>query len=333
VGTASEDPAAPSPVATAEKGAEEQKARIMAMAAAVNASSGNSLLADLARERMARTGGRPRAVPARAAVREMVVYSQNMWFREDVALTARMDCVGKFIAERRPDVVCLQEVTPNIHTLLRSQPWWGEYAASREWPPLLSYYVLLLCRRSVPMAGGFSSRPFENSSQGREIVRATLDVGGGDRLTVSTSHLESFTGRDSNGAAERVQQLAWSLEELERDGGRGDLLLAGDLNWSDKEEGKMRLRDGWVDAWTELKPGDPGYTYDAKENPMLLGGLRKRFDRLLFRGGCFRVAGAELVLKGAIPGVTMLKKLKKGDTRFPVLPSDHFGLVVTLVRD
>ena len=32
---------------------------------------------------------------------------------------------------------------------------------------------------------------------------------------------------------------------------------------------ELHLPAGWVDAWDALHPGDPGYTYDPKSNPML----------------------------------------------------------------
>jgi hypothetical protein len=41
------------------------------------------------------------------------------------------------------------------------------------------------------------------------------------------------------------------------------------MNWTDNRDGAPPLPPGWCDAWQQLHPADPGYTYDARSNPML----------------------------------------------------------------
>ena len=89
------------------------------------------------------------------------------------------------------------------------------------------------------------------------------------------------------------------------------------------------------DAWPELHTGDPGLTYDVKANPMLnpRSRLRRRLDRLFFKLRDYRPAAAELVGTRPIPGVTHTETDSRGrEAPRPVLPSDHFGLLVTLQR-
>ena len=38
----------------------------------------------------------------------------------------------------------------------------------------------------------------------------------------------------------------------------------------------------WRDVWLDRCPEEDGYTYDSKDNPMLRGNLRRRFDRCLY---------------------------------------------------
>lgn len=45
--------------------------------------------------------------------------------------------------------------------------------------------------------------------------------------------------------------------------------LAGDMNWTDSRDGTPPLPPGWRDCWQALHPGDPGFTYDSHNNPML----------------------------------------------------------------
>lgn len=55
---------------------------------------------------------------------------------------------------------------------------------------------------------------------------------------------------------------------------------AGDMNWEDKRDGAPPLPSGWCDVWQLLQPGQPGFTYDSKQNPMLAyKGPGLRLDR------------------------------------------------------
>lgn len=125
------------------------------------------------------------------------------------------------------------------------------------------------------------------------------------------------------------------------------------------------LQEGWVDAWLgtrqqvnkggkkkkcELDEG--GYTYDSKLNPMLRGNLRRRFDRCLIRfrnNNCLGrqsnddkesiggILSAHLFGTEPLEGLKWNKEVPKWNGRgaaettvLPVMPSDHFGLHVTL---
>lgn len=84
-----------------------------------------------------------------------------------------------------------------------------------------------------------------------------------------------------------------------------------------------------VDAWKELKPKDPGLTYDGKNNPMLgpYNRLRIRLDRVFCKVCSYKLSAIKMVGMQPVPGVTHTKHYKKGPTTMPVLPSDHFGIL------
>ena len=108
------------------------------------------------------------------------------------------------------------------------------------------------------------------------------------------------------------------------------------MNWDDKGDGPFPLLDGWVDPWDELKPGEDGWTYDTKANPMLSGNrkLQKRMDRFVCKLPDFKIDSIEMIGKEAIPGISYMKEKKVGknvrELELPVLPSDHFGLVLSI---
>ena len=72
------------------------------------------------------------------------------------------------------------------------------------------------------------------------------------------------------------------------------LVHTGDMNWTDSRDGSVPLLPGWQDAWVTTHPGDPGYTYDTKANPMLVGRWPgSRLDRWVVTGGDGAVAGTQ----------------------------------------
>ena len=140
-------------------------------------------------------------------------------------------------------------------------------------------------------------------------------------------------------------------------------MISGDLNWDDervKSEGANKMLTNvltnktWRDAWFDVrdrkrravadrngkvkKKDEPTcYTYDGKDSPMLGGNLRRRFDRILLRqktGLEVDVDDLELIGKDPIEGLQWTKESSWNGrvTRkvVPVLPSDHFGLVVSM---
>lgn len=76
-----------------------------------------------------------------------------------------------------------------------------------------------------------------------------------------------------------------------------------------------------------------GFTYDSKANLMLTGSrLQKRLDRIFCKLRDFEALTIEMVGTAPIPDLTYLKEKKvKGQVqmlKLPVLPSDHFGLLL-----
>lgn len=62
--------------------------------------------------------------------------------------------------------------------------------------------------------------------------------------------------------------MGFSLAQLQK-APYGNVLFAGDMNWTDSRDGAPPLPAGWCDVWQKLHPGDDGFTYDSKNNPML----------------------------------------------------------------
>lgn len=97
-------------------------------------------------------------------------------------------------------------------------------------------------------------------------------------------------------------------------------------NWS-PDDGVPPLPGGWCDAFVHLHGASgeqEGLTYDARANPMLKKGnrLRRRLDRIFCKLRRWQLEGLEMVGRQALPGLQWEGR--------PVLPSDHFGLLLRL---
>jgi tyrosyl-DNA phosphodiesterase 2 len=101
-------------------------------------------------------------------------------------------------------------------------------------------------------------------------------------------------------------------------------VLVGDMNFSDDAPAETACMQGWHDAWPELHPGDPGFTVDSHINALRFMSkrkhVRKRIDRVFWRGDDWRVASIERLGTEPLEGDPL------------TFVSDHFGLVVELVR-
>ncbi len=182
--------------------------------------------------------------------------------------------------------------------------------------------------------------PYRNSIQGRGFLFVRTST-----LLFATTHLESWCGPQLTGSKEREIQIVevadFCREQLELGKGLELAIIAGDLNWDDERKRKSSeapnrnllsiLPEGWQDAGT---PFD--FTYDAKENPMLNGNLRRRFDRCIYmthpngaRGQIYKSRGLEKIGKESIPNLVWNKKNTYNNTikKMAVTPSDHFGIV------
>ena len=285
--------------------------------------------------------------PIKEPLSQVRLLTYNVWFAEDVALVDRIDGLTDIVMREDPHVICLQEVTHNILMLLHAQPWFEDYKGSP--PPQQQYYTIIMFKRSMNKPDGstrVSRRDFMTSEMGRYAVGfCGMNCGDGKELTVFTSHLESFISKERTSSDERVRQMKDALRVIDavterraneypgtatRNG-----IFMGDTNWDETTDGDVPLPEGWRDAWLTHGDGTEGYTYDLRKNPMMSGWLQKRLDRVLYRLSDFEVTGIKMVGTEPIKRkdgsvVTYVNEYRGRRETKPVLPSDHFGLMVTL---
>ncbi len=301
----------------------------------------NDSVGDPALKRIAQS---PNSRTQPSILTEISVATYNIWFGTTGHEDRRMEAILDALSPHEPNLIGFQEVTTslaqtlcplleslNYHTILQ---------------PFMSYGCAVACKVDKVVQSGF--HPFSNSEMDRGIVWALVHMNGREIL-FTTAHLESYFDASCTGGPEREVQLLEMTEFCERCLRERPTvafaIITGDLNWDDERargDGHNRkllsLVDStkWFDAYRQVEPQSPGFTYDPKENPMLGGGnIRRRFDRILVHprdGDNVGVTSVNIVGKEALPGLTYTIPPTRYDgpkTRL-VAPSDHFGLVSAL---
>jgi endonuclease/exonuclease/phosphatase family metal-dependent hydrolase len=230
----------------------------------------------------------------------------NAWFGGHM-FDERSDALLAELQRRRPDVIALQEVTAALLRSLLGEPWIrAAYHASQ--CEILSYDVVILSRLPVRRFAEIEL-PTE---MGRRLLVAELACG----LAVATTHLESSQTEAGVRAAQlRVLQPVLAAHYP-------DIVLVGDMNFRpDDPLENAALDPSFVDTWSALHPGDPGYTVDTEVNTMRLqvrsNPTRKRIDRIFLRSTHWQADSIELTgTRPIAPDGTFI--------------SDHFGLDTVL---
>lgn len=236
----------------------------------------------------------------------------------------------ELIRETDADVVALQEVRPWSLELLWKEPWVRERyeGTTAAGEPFVARGLYILSKLPIEDVA-WKLLP---SRQFRMVLVARLRVDGRS-LAVGNVHLDS----PLQSSRTRAKQLAVVFPMLE---GAADAVLLGDFNFGDGEEPETaRLDERYADVWLALRPGERGFTWNVEKSPMARAGsfrgeASRRLDRILLRSSHWRpksvrIVGDEPVTIDARRSGRQAERTVQGE----VFPSDHFGLVGTLVCD
>ncbi|KAK9810043.1 hypothetical protein WJX72_003887 [[Myrmecia] bisecta] len=266
----------------------------------------------------------------------------NVWSKHDVQVVHRINAIGDVIAEQGyPDFLCFQEMTPLIYMLMSQADWWGQYAASPlPDPEEFGYFTSLLYRTATVMPTDLvHHKVFPTTEMQRNVQMLGVMVGG-TAVRIANSHLTSPNPRGDKHSWQRRQECKQGFRWLGACEGfkwlqaceERNILWAGDMNWL-QQDGQVPLPNAWCDPWMVLRPTEAGFTYDGRDNPMLgNNSYRSRLDRIFCKLKDWRPASIQRVGMTALPGVAYEKPTCNGPVTLPVLPSDHFGVLVRLAR-
>lgn len=264
-------------------------------------------------------GARPNASPVASRASgptRLRVLTYNV-LADPVGVELRIPRLLAIMREADADLLALQEVAPWFVEILAREGWLDAYQAARiDGQIALPNGQMILSR--YPIASSRARRLV--GRQGRTVLISTIELGPDERFVLATTHMESFL----EDGPTRAAQLDAIFAELA--GEAAPTLFAGDLNFGEGEQpDTAHLDPAFVDLWTQLRPGEPGFTWDIERSPMAAAGSfvgepSRRLDRVLLRATSWVGESIEILGDRSVAGDPGL------------FPSDHFGLVATLGR-
>ncbi len=217
------------------------------------------------------------------------VLTYNVYGYEKIS-ESRVRSIMRTFIRSRADVIALQEVRPWLLKRMRGlAPLAGYHWSWKEKSGFSPGKVLLLSRHRLENVE-YHRLP---SPEDRYVCVADIRVKG-RRVTVAALHLTS----PMNFEKKRIEQLQVVQKKL---AGRGPAVILGDFNFGEgSPEAGWIAGQGMKDLWKELKPGEPGYTWNMEENELsrknaFVGEESRRLDRIYYDPAAFRPLSVELI--------------------------------------
>ena len=251
------------------------------------------------------------------------VLTYNIWFdpsdRKD-----RTESLCATIADSDPDVICLQEVIPEVYSDLKSILTTYKYS----FPETIdkSYGCAIMSKYPIIESKDI---PFRSTMMDRSLVIISIEIPVikeedkgictfKQKILVGTAHFESrFKKKEKN--ADKVDQYKETYEILEKIYSKNNtpIIFSSDTNLMFHEEDDFfpgRPNNGWNDCWEIKKDSNQKYTYDYYTNKNLklknVGKFRSRLDRILYKSEDLKMNRYSLI-KGIVGMIA---------------PSDHHGV-------
>lgn len=237
------------------------------------------------------------------------VVSYNIWFDDKLSLKRTLS-LANTVQTKNPDIICLQEVIPEVHDVLKLLL--KDYKFCFPQKITKNYDCVIFSKYPIKKCLVY---PYKNSTMGRCMTVIQINFNNID-IVFANTHFESlFKKTEPN--KEKIKQYEIGQQILETlYNTYKNVILCTDTNVLDHEEhyfNSIYLDNGWTDAWMKLGNENNKYTYDSEKNIHLNNKFYKtkymsRIDRILAKGDNCKLLNFDII-KGII-----------------LEPSDHFGV-------
>lgn len=256
----------------------------------------------------------------------LTVLTWNIWF-EGHNLKERTVRIIQTINTVKPDIVCLQEVTPISYNLIKGRLF--EYQSFEIFiEEGNNYGTCILCKKSTIQVVDPYYYDYPDTQMGRRLVGCEVKfLHNNMGLHILTTHLES--GWENS----IVRNLEFNtIKEVIQEMIEGNLIIAGDFNICSVHEliesniASTNLQDVWIKAGcpTTIKA-----TFNSKMNSNINSSVENndtiyRLDRIYYR----KNNNTHLELDN-------LKLIGLNSTSPNIIspPSDHYGLIATFITN
>jgi len=243
------------------------------------------------------------------------VLSYNIWFDKTLYLE-RLLALLQVIEKEDPDVICLQEVRPNIFEILKNElvnyKFFFPYKLDK------TYGCIIFSRIKMSKCLEYK---FNNSKMGRSLVIIKIDLPHNIEIVIINSHFESLFNKIQINDG-KIEQYKISKNIMDYLFGKyKNVILCADTNVMSHEEYtflELFENDGWIDCLVANNNQENNYTYDSENNIY----LNKKLDKKSYKSRIDRC-----IFKGQNVFVTDFKTID-GKNYF-VEPSDHYGILST----
>jgi len=245
----------------------------------------------------------------------------------DFDILNRITLLCDQIKDLNPDVVCMQEVTPNRYARIVA----GLDTYPYRYPDriLQSYDTAILSKYPIIDKG---KAEYSASQMRRSIMYVTI-YKSNRKICIATSHFESEFGARFADMSTKLIQYAEAEDMLDRistDTKSTSIVFCADFNSNNKLcddtlyksfkfSSDSPIDKNWRDAWIESGIDQNSiFTYDSYSNPMLLAmstdkKYRSRLDRILHKSDLY---------------VSKFQMIKSD-----LLISDHYPLIIHFSQD
>lgn len=256
------------------------------------------------------------------------VLSYNIWF-DAYRQHERLNSLIMTIDKIKPDVLCFQEVIPEVYETLQEKL--PEYKFRFPNRLKLSYGSVIMSRHTMTQ---FYDEFYPETQMGRNLLAVNI-YKSEHNITIATSHFESIFNSVNTVKTSQYIYANRILDKLSDS--MTPVIFCSDTNILPTEEKYFFKNSSWNDSYNvkilELSESsdiitkfklDNEYTYDTVKNSNLatrnIREIRSRIDRVMYKGNL------KLLDFKLIKGSSIIET-KNEDIIDCVEPSDHFGVL------
>lgn len=241
---------------------------------------------------------------------ELKILTYNIWFA-NILPTERLKSLIQIIQNLNPDIICFQEIKPQIYNILTKIL--SEYKFVHPENITTEYGIAIFSKIKYNKTTNYK---FFNSRMGRNLISIRIKINNMD-LYILTSHFESeFNKSEPNQIKLDQYNLAEKyISNLYSE--TNNIIFPCDTNLLESEDSKFDLIfNKYSDAWKILGNNQNKFTFDGKSNSHIKKKYQTRLDRIIYKTNNFKLKKFDLVGKS-------------NNNNF-IEPSDHYGIFIIM---